>query len=302
MTDWKKIGKKLLFPPLWLIIILVIITAASLAFVFIKELVSHPIAYIIYVIAFYTLSVVCIFCGIVFPKKYKRIKEKIYSNKFGNRYMTDGAFRTHISLYFSLTVNLIYIGANALFCVLYNTAWFGILAGYYIILAIMRFLLLRYINKNTIGLDLLGEWKRARVCAAVLTLINLSLSGAILMIMYQDKGFEYNGIFIYVMALHAFYMITLAVVNIIKYRKLGSPVITTAKIVTLAAALISMLSLETAMLNAFGADTPQETKQILIAATGAGISVIVLAMSSYMIIRSTKEIDELNKEIKNNER
>ena len=34
--DWKKIGKKLLFPPLWLMVILVIVSAVALTFVFVK--------------------------------------------------------------------------------------------------------------------------------------------------------------------------------------------------------------------------------------------------------------------------
>ena len=171
-----------------------------------------------------------------------------------------------------------------------------IFALYYSVLAIMRFLLLKYINNNEIGTNLSGEWKRSRACAMILTLINLTLSGAVLMMMYQDRGFEYHGILIYVMAMYTFYITTAAMVRIVKYRKYKSPVMTTTKIITLAAALVSMLSLETAMFASFGADMTIESKRIMIAATGAGICVIVLAMSGYMIVRSTKEIRKLEEE------
>ena len=295
MTDWKKLAKKLMFPPVWVMIVLAVISVASLVLVFVRGMDSHPIAYFVYVIAFYTLSVICVFCVIVLPKQYKRIKKKIYDNSFGNRYMTDVAFRTHISLYTSLAVNLLYAGTNAVSGFLYRSAWFGILAGYYIILATMRFILLRYVKKNAIGTNMMGEWKRARVSASILTLINLALSGAILMMMYQNRGFEYHGMLIYVMAMYTFYITTLAIVNIVKYRKYNSPIMTTTKIITLAAALVSMLSLETAMLSEFGTETSLETKRILIAATGAGISIVVLGLSSYMIVRSTKEIDKLKR-------
>ena len=70
--------------------------------------------------------------------------------------------------------------------------------------------------------------------------------------------------------------------------------------VALAAALVSMLSLESAMLTAFGADTPPETKRALIAATGAGISVIVLGISLHMIVKSVKEIKKYTAEKTNN--
>ena len=54
--DWKKIGKKLLFPPIWLMVILVIISAVTLSLVFVKGIEQSIPAYIVYVLAFYTLS------------------------------------------------------------------------------------------------------------------------------------------------------------------------------------------------------------------------------------------------------
>lgn len=299
MIDWKKLGKKLLFPPIWLIIILTVISAATLVFVFVKGLEEHPVAYAVYVIAFYTLSVICILCYVTLPKHYKVVKQKIYGNKYGNRYLTDATFRTHISLYISLGVNLLYVAANIISGFLYHTYWFTILAGYYIILAVMRFILLRYVNGVGIGKNMLGEWSRSRVCACILTLINFSLSGVVLMMMYRDRGFVYNGILIYVMALYAFYITTLAIINIVKYRKYKSPIQSTTKIITLAAALVSMLSLETAMFNAFGADMAPENKRLMIALTGAGISIAVLVMSGYWIVRSTNEIKKLKQENEN---
>ena len=118
------------------------------------------------------------------------------------------------------------------------------------------------------------------------------------MMMFQNRGFAYNGVLIYVMAAYTFYSTTHAIVNIVKYRKYNSPVMSAATVITFAAALVSMLSLETAMLTAFGTDTTPETKRILIASTGAGISVIVVAMSSYLIVRSTKEINMYKEENK----
>ena len=55
----------------------------------------------------------------------------------------------------------------------------------------------------------------------------------------------------------------------------------------------SMLFLETAMFAQFGTDTSQEVKRIMIMATGAAISVIVISMVVYMIVKTTKEIKQL---------
>ena len=47
--DWKKIGKKLLFPPIYLLVILVILSAVALTFVFVKGMERSIPAYIVYV-------------------------------------------------------------------------------------------------------------------------------------------------------------------------------------------------------------------------------------------------------------
>ena len=288
--DWKKIGKKLLFPPVWLMVLLTLASTGLLVTVFIKGWETWPIAYGIYVLAFYTLSVVCLFCAMVLPRQYGLIKKRIYENPLGNRYMTDRAFRTKISLYLSLGISLVYVAINLWSWHFSRSWWFTVLAVYYAIMAIMRFLLVRYVRLNTLGSSLLKEWKWSRICAYILLLINLTLSGAVLMILYQNRGYDYPGIMIYIMAMYTFYATTHAIVDIIKYRKLGSPVMSTAKVVSLSAALVSMLNLETAMFAQFGAEMSLQNQRIMIAATGAGISIVVVTLSVLLIVHATKEI------------
>ena len=59
--DWKKIGKKLLFPPIFVMLILTAFSTAALVFVFVEGLSESLIAYITYVISFYTLTVLSVF-------------------------------------------------------------------------------------------------------------------------------------------------------------------------------------------------------------------------------------------------
>lgn len=288
--DWKKIGKKLLYPPGWVMTVLTIISAAALIAVFVKGWETSIAAYLIYTISFYTLSVVTVFFSMVLPKRYRAIRQKIYENPFGNRYMTDKAFRTKVSLYISLGVNLLYVVIQGLQWYLFQSWWFVVLAAYYAILSVMRFLLLRYVRVNVIGSSILSEWRRSRVCACILMLVNLCLSGAVLMILYEHRGYDYPGILIYVMALYTFYSTINAIVQTIRFRKLGSPVMSTAKVITLSAALVSMLNLETAMFSQFGGEMAVESQRLMIILTGAGISIAVNAMSAVLIIKSTRAI------------
>lgn len=290
MKDWRKICNKLLFPPVWLIIILAIVSTAALVAVLGNGMDETPVAYIIYVLAFYTLTVVCIACRVTFPEYYKIIRKKVYGNSFGNRYMTDVAFKTHMNLYRSFIINFLYAVFNVISGIYYDTAWFMLFAAYYIILAVMRFLLLLYTNRNGIGKNRLSELRISRLCAVILLTVNLSLSGAVMMMLHFGRGFEYYGVLIYVMAAYTFYITIAAIVNMVKYKRYNSPVMSMAKSINLAAALMSMLSLETAMLSQFGADSSPGSHRIMIIATGAGISLILLCMSVYIIRKTSREI------------
>lgn len=287
---WKKTGNKLLFPPIWLMLLLTIISAVLLTVVFAKGWEQRIIAYFVYILAFYTLSVVSLFCAMVLPKQYGKIKARFLANPLANRYATDKVFRAKVSLHLSLSISLFYVGINLWSWSWSCSWWFAVLAVYYVIMAIMRFLLVRYVRKNDIGGSILEEWKRSRICACILLLVNLSLSGAVLMILYQNRGYDYPGVLIYVMALYTFYSMTHAIVEIVKYRTLGSPVMSTAKIVSLSAALVSLLNLETAMFAQFGADMAQQDQNLMIIFTGGGISVTVVTLSLVLIVKATKEI------------
>ena len=291
--DWKGLAKMLLFPPLWVIFLLTVASAAVLVTVFVNGMSISPAAYVSYVVAFYTLCVFCIFCWRSLPGYWRCGKEKLYANNHAHRYLTDAAFKTHVTLYRSLAINLFYVAVNALSAVLFRTHWFVLFAVYYAILAVMRFLLVRYVSKNRIGTSRLGELHRARLCACILLTVNLALSGAVLMMIYLHRGFDYQGILIYVMALYTFYTTTTAIIDMIKYRKYGSPIMTMSKIIKMTAALMSMLSLETAMFSQFGGDMRIESQRIMIMVTGAGIAVIVVSMAIYMIVQTTKEIRSL---------
>lgn len=290
--EWKKLIK-LLYPPLWVIIVLVPICAAALIVIFAGGYETHPLAYAGYVLSFYTLTVVTVKCIKVIPVSYRQAKKTVYSNPTGNRLMTDVKFRTRVLLYGSLAVNLLYAVFNAVSGFMYHTAWFLVFAFYYTILAVVRFLLVRFVNRIGIGNNRFKELRRSRLCGFILLTINLVLSGAVLMILYQNKGYHYNGILIYVMAAYTFWITVVAIKNLLVFRKLGSPVMSMAKIINMAAALVSMLSLETAMFSQFGGEMPAEDKKLMIMLTGAGVSIVIITMSVYSIIKNTNEMKKI---------
>ena len=282
--------KKLLFPPLWVVLMLAVISAAVLTAVFTAGKENTIVAYVSYLTAFYSLVILCLACWKTLPAWYKRTKEKFHQNTYAARYLTDAAFKIRVSLYIALLIDMIYVAVNGAASAIYRTFWFGIFAVYHAVMAIMRFVLARYAAYNELGAKRQEELRRVRLCGYILFAVNLSLLGAVLMMIYFDRGFSYYGVMIYVMALYTFYMTATAIVDLIKLKKYNSPVMSAAKVIKLTGAMVSMLSLETAMLSQFGTDTAPQTRRIMIAATGAGICIIIAVMAVYMIVRSTKEL------------
>lgn len=293
--DWRTIGRKLLFIPIWLIAVLTVLSVVGLVLVFVNGWETTPVAYTVYVMAFYTLCVASVFCIMVLPQKYGKMKKKILENPLGNRYATDPVFRTKLSLNLALGINLLYVAIHVLSWYLYQSWWFVCLAVYYVILSLTRFLLVRHVRLNDIGINRYGELKRALACSYIMLLLNFFLTGAVMMMLFQNKGFAYHGVLIYIVAMYTFYTTVHAIIDLVKYRSFASPVMAASKVITMAAALVSMLNLETAMFAEFGSDMSKEDQKLMIILTGAGISIAVIAMAVYMITRCIKEMKKIRK-------
>jgi hypothetical protein len=189
-----------------------------------------------------------------------------------------------------LAVNLLYVALKLVTGILYRSVWLIALAAYYLLLAVMRAVLVGYVHREKIGENIPREFRRYRVCGCVLLVMNQALAVIIIYIVHQNQGFSYPGVLIYGMALYAFYAIITAIINVVKFRKLGSPVLSAAKCVNLTAALVSMLSLETAMLSEFGGDLT--FRFWMTAISGGVVCTFVLAMANYMIVRATKYLNQ----------
>lgn len=292
---WKRLGRRILFPPGWWMVVLTVVSTAALVCVFGKGWQETPIAYVVYPLSAYTLTVVCLFFGAAFPKRYKKLKERMVQHPLGSRYLTDLTFKNQVSLCCSLGMNMLYVGTNIFSAVWYRSGWFGILAGYYTVLAVMRFLLVRYLRGGEQSKQRLVELQYVRVCARILTTVSLLLAGVVWMILYWGRGFVYNGMLIYIMAIYAFYTVISAIIALIRGRKYKSPVLSMSKVIQTTAALVSMLALETAMFAQFGGEMSLREQNTMIAVTGAGISILVMTMAIGTSVRATKEINQIRR-------
>ena len=294
--DWKKIGKALLFPHIAIMILLVPIATVLLvgSMVFIGT--ESVIAYISYVLAAYTLTVWCF----KIPKIIKYFKTFKDENKYARRWQDDTRLRVNVSLYGSLAWNALY-GLFQLWLGFYHhTFWFYSLGAYYICLGVMRFFLARHTTRYAPGERMQTELKKYRACGIVFLVMNLALALIIFFMVYWNRTFEHHMITAIAMAAYTFTALTTAIINVIKYRKYNSPVFSASKAISLAAALVSMLTLESTMLTTFGDGTMTATAQKwMLGATGGAISVLIVATAIYMIVIGTKKLKQLKSEVEN---
>lgn len=297
MEQFKNILKKIFFlPPL----ATVLFSLPSFTFVFcvLGMGINGAIAYIAYILSAY--GMVITITG--FPKIVKAVRiridnhpivKRLLANPVSGRYLTDISFRAEISLYPSLFINMLYATIKMVSGIFYHSVWLITLSVYYILLAVMRFLVLISVRKKHAGADLAAEFRRYRVCGMLLAFMNLALLGMISFIIWQDGGYEYPGVLIYVMAMYTFYAVITAAVNIVKFQKRGSPVLSAAKAISLTAALVSMLALETAMLSEFGQKDEYLFRQAMIGYTGVVVCGFIFSMAVYMIVHAAKQLKKL---------
>lgn len=294
MNDFKNKIVKLFTIPLWLIAILCIVSFGSLIFIFAYHLEEQFYAYIDYVLSAYTLTALCFYCVNTLPDFIRKMKQKAQSNERINKYMNDESQKRKTSVYISFAINIAYVVVNTFSGFYYKTAWFLIFAVYYAIMAVMRFIISRFMYIYSQCENVFAQLKIAKACSVIMLTLNLTLTAAVLMMMYQGRGFDQHGILIYVIALYTFYSTITAVIDVIKYRNLKMPIVSASTMIKLAEALVSMLLLETSMLAQFGAENSIEFKRLMISLTGGGISIVITFMAIYMFIQSSKNLKNLN--------
>lgn len=289
MKDWKQIGKRLLFPGRAVLLAGVPLAAALLAYAFAVEGGEGIVSYVAFAFSSYMTVAVCA----CMPRLVREAIALAHRIPWLHRYMTDDHVRMHVSLYLSLGLNMLYAVMKLLMGAYYRSVWFGTLGVYYALLTAMRFMLMGYVRRNVPGRAMASELKHFRLCGAVLIPMTIALTGVVILVIDRNEGFQYAGYLIYVAAMYAFYKVISAVVNLVKYRRYQSPVMSATKGVSLAAALVSVFALETAMLSQFGQERNLLFRRMMTTATGAGICAFILSMATVMIIHATRRLKML---------
>jgi len=288
--DWKKLATKLLFPPPLFIWMLWPVALGLLIY----SLTAHESADVISIVS-YVLS----FCALVLvvlrvPDVIRFAQHFRKENKYIVRYISDVRLRINLSLQTAFVFNVIYALFQLCLGLWHHSVWFYSMAGYYLLLAGLRLMLVRYTRIHTPGQQQEIEWKKYRMCGAFLLLITFALAIFIIYFVWKIRVFRHHEITTIAMATYTFASLAMAIWNAIRYKSYGSPAYSAAKAIALVSAIVSVLTLENAMLTAFGQDSSELFRQIMLGATGTAVICAVQGIAVYMIVNAGRKLKAIH--------
>lgn len=291
MNKWKEILKKCLYPKTFIVFLLVNAAAAGLIYVFAGQRSEEPTAYVIYMVSFYAMVVVCA----RIPAIVKRVQEALHKNKYTHRFLADKELRVWVSTYAGLIVNICFAIFKVIVGYLYDSSWLYAMAGYHTLSSIMVFIL---VYRERRGKILSEEQRLIRglhsyeLSAWLMILMNTAISVIVYMVVFQKQTISYPGVLIYAIAAYTFYCLTMAIINLVKYRRQHNPVFSAIKRIGLAKALVSVFTLQVAMLTQF--TTESETPiRLMNFGTGTAVCASIMALAVFMLLGVRKDYREV---------
>ncbi len=290
----KKALRAVFAPPGPVVALAVAVGAALLAWAFAAGGEDDPLVYAAYVASAYALVVACVYVAT------RRPVERALSFARGlpllGALVDDRTLRIAYGVQGAFLVDVFWAVANFALGVWNGSSWFVTLGVYYLLLTAMRLVLARHARRGNFGGDLRGEYRACLACGILIAVTILALSGVVVLVISREGGFSYEGYAIYAVALYAFYALASGIVNFVKFRRHESPVLSVVMCTNLVTALVSMFTLEVAMLAAFGGVEQEGFRLPMLAATGGVIALVVLGLGLSVAIGAGRALGRLDRE------
>lgn len=293
---WKKFWEKLNNPPNWLTV------AASIATVILVPMAligmamdtTHNVyAILSWVLTFIPLAYLIfltVIAGKRLGKQFVKVADKF---KFTRNLAYSYAFRSLFFGVFTLAFNVAYSIFLSVTAIVYDSAWYGALAVYYILLIIVR--------GGALAENVKAEYKHKekplalqraklgiyRYCGIMMFTLVVALSVSVVEMVAEGAAFHVPRWAIYVFAAFALYRIVTAVWQAVKATKRDDLVVRAVRYISVSTALVTMLSLQTALCVVFPPTRVSTT--LLNLGTGFLVCLIIMAIGIYMLSFSVSE-------------
>lgn len=300
-TDWKRFEKplrKVFFPHGFFVFLLFNLTVVLLVYSLAYSGALPAVQYASYAISAYALIVVCV----RIPGFIKKVKTILYGNRLTSKYLTERQTRDMVSLHTGIGMDLVMGALKIVMGVIYRSYWLLAVAIYHITLGFMHFMLLKKEwsrgKKEIQGLkceelNRVYQLRSYRFCGNLMFFLNVAMSGMLIQMIWQGQGYTYPGFTVYAFAAYAFYCLISAILKWIKYHKIENPMFAASKNIKLAKALMSLFTLQTVLINQFGAEMSEFTKTMMNSMTSILVCASVFALAVMMVVRANEEIRKI---------
>lgn len=273
-------------------------SAGSLALISGQQPFSFPgvVQYAFFILAALFLTLTVWSLVVLWRKKSPKqmVSEAAHQNHLLSRLWDDRTFRTISLGYGSLALSSLLALSKIIASWWSSSRWQMVLAVYYLALCLSKALVLhntRATVRQTESHDRARkEWQSYRLCGLLLILLSVSLQGVALLIVREGLGFSYRGNLIYLVALSDFYFLVSSLIYLVRNRKKHLPAILSVKYLSFASSLISMLSLQTAMFAAFGANMAVEDQRLMNTMTGTAVCAILVLLGMAMVVKASRKL------------
>lgn len=276
------------FATVWLLCTIVIIafTIVSLVLPILPEFASYALYGVSAVALAYAVYIVVK----AVPHTRAWVIQTLNKWQFTKTVLENYGFRTTVFAICTFAISVGYALWEGAIAIVSRSVWFGALAGYYLVLALNRGLLLN--SKRGIVLKAkrqevvdhtANRIKIFRSTGISLLALTLALSSAVFYIVKTGRGFSYPGLTIYASAAYAFYKIGMSIYNFVKAKKYEDLSVWAIRNINLADALVSILALQTALLAQFAQGQDVRIYNLL---TGASVIAVIIFVGLYMIIKA----------------
>ncbi len=293
MFKWSKHLKTIIYPHIVVVVILTATSILGLIYSFSFNKAISFLQYLSYAISAYTLTIICF----RMPKIIKFFKTFKQENKYIKKWFSDVHLRMNVSLYGSLIWNIAFAIFQLGLGFYHKSFWFYSMFAYYVMLGVMRFFLVKHTRKYKKNEEIEIETKKYIISGWLLLFMNLALAVIVFFMVYWHRTFYHHMISTIAMALYTFITFTFGIINLIKYRKYKSPVYSSAKIISLIAGAVSILTLERTMLTTFGTTENLLFNQIILSITGISVIGFAITMAIIMIVKGNKALNDIQNSV-----
>ena len=271
--------KKLFCLPFLLVLLLSVLCAVGLIWVFVTGRETWVPAYFLYALSFWCLTALCV----KQPATVRNVKLWFSRHPKLTALLKNEELHFKLGLYFEQFLNFAYGIFKIASGVILGSAWIGCDGIYNMAQALIQ---LFQILRRKYAKTPVQQWRSYRFCGVLILLMHLTLTGIVFQMINWNRAEDQGQIQVIATAIFAFYKIINSFLDLAKDRKHIHPVDSSIRMLNLAQAIFAIFSLQASMFHTFG--TGENWEHLMNIVTGCSVCLLIVCIGIYMIRRGNR--------------